>query len=238
MKTSINKVGAFDFPIISRQEAQSKGLKRFFTGKPCPSKGHLSERLVSNRSCCECNRIGLNRRRRGVKLEITERECKSDKCKNKFEVKVSSNQVYCSTKCCNYFTSKLERTLFPEKTRAANNKCFKKHGAKYNFKRSGKRELIPTHLTKEEFAKGVAIFQKMLDMNEQFNPDDRRGNKYCVDHRIPLSMGGRHHPDNLQIITIAENSYKNRFVDNPDWNDPEYRIAKRRFELGIYKKNV
>ena len=237
MKTSMNKVVYLDIPIISKEEAKEKGLKRFFTGIAC-AKGHISERLVSNRGCCECNRIGLNRRRRGVKLEITERECKSDKCKNKFEVKVSSNQVYCSRKFCNYYTSKLERTLFPEKTRAANNRCFKKHGAKYNFKRSGKRELIPTHLTKEEFEKGVALFQKMLDMNEQFNPNDRRDKKYCVDHRIPLSMGGRHHPDNLQIITIAENSYKNRFVDNPDWNDPEYRIAKRRFELGIYKKNV
>ena len=233
----MNKVVSLDIPIISKEEAKEKGLKRFFTGIAC-AKGHISERLVSNRGCCECNRIGLNRRRRGVKLEIVERECKSDKCKNKFEVKVSSNQVYCSRKCCNYYTSKLERTLFPEKTRAANNRCFKKHGAKYNFKRSGKRELIPTHLTKEEFAKGVALFQKMLDMNEQFNPNDRRDKKYCVDHRIPLSMGGRHHPDNLQIITIAENSYKNRFVDNPDWNDPEYRIAKRRFELGILKKNV
>ena len=237
MKTSMNKVVSFDIPIISKEEAKAKGLKRFFTGIAC-EKGHISEKLVSNRGCCECARLGRIRRRRGVKLEIIERECKSDKCKNKFEVKETSNQIYCSTKCCRYFTSKLERTLFPEKTRAANNKCFKKHGAKYNFKRSGKRELIPTRLTKDEFEKGVALFQKMLDMNEQFNPNDRRDKKYCVDHRIPLSIGGRHHPNNLQIITIAENSKKREFVENPDWNDPEYRIAKRRFELGIYKKNV
>ena len=233
----MNKVASFDMPIISKEEAKAKGLKRFFTGIPC-EKGHISEKLVSNRGCCECARLGRNRRRRGEKIEIIQRECKSDKCKNKFEVKVSSNKAYCSTKCRNYYNSKLERTLFPEKTRAANNRCFKKHGAKYNFKRSGKRELIPTHLTEEEFVKGVAIFQKMLDMNEKFNPNDRRDKKYCVDHRIPLSIGGRHHPNNLQIITIAENSKKREFVENPDWNDPEYRIARFRYELGIYKKNV
>ena len=238
MKTSINKVGAFDFPIISRKEAEAKGLKRFFTGIPCKKANHISERLVSNKGCIKCTRIAENRRRRGEKIEIIQRECKSDKCNFKFEVKETSNQIYCSPKCRSYYTSKLERTLSPEKTRATNNKCFKKHGAKYNFKRSGKRELIPTRLTKDEFAKGVAIFQKMLDMNEQFNPNDRRDKKYCVDHRIPLSIGGRHHPNNLQIITIAENSKKREFVKNPDWNDPEYKIAFWRFNLGIYKKNV
>ena len=51
-------------------------------------------------------------------------------------------------------------------------------------------------------------------------------------------MRGRYYPNNLQIITMAENSYKNRFIDNPDWNDPEYRIAKRKYELGIYKRKI
>ena len=37
---------------------------------------------------------------------------------------------------------------------------------------------------------------------------------------------------------MAENSYKNRFIDNPDWNGPEYRIAKRKYELGIYKRKI
>ena len=40
--------------IISRKEAKEKGLKRYFTGKPCPN-GHISERLVSNHGCIRCN---------------------------------------------------------------------------------------------------------------------------------------------------------------------------------------
>jgi hypothetical protein len=39
--------------IISREEAREQGLKRFFTGNPC-TKGHVSERLVSNKACCAC----------------------------------------------------------------------------------------------------------------------------------------------------------------------------------------
>lgn len=36
----------------------------------------------------------------------------------------------------------------------------------------------------------------------------RLGPKWCVDHIIPLSKGGLHHPDNLQILTRSINSKK------------------------------
>ena len=66
--------------IISRKKAKAKGLKRFFTGIPCKKANHISERLVSNKGCIKCTRIAENRRRRGEKIEIIQRECKSDKC--------------------------------------------------------------------------------------------------------------------------------------------------------------
>ena len=34
------------------------------------------------------------------------------------------------------------------------------------------------------------------------------GEKYCVDHIRPLIKGGKHHQDNLQVITLIENSRK------------------------------
>jgi uncharacterized protein (DUF924 family) len=39
--------------IITRKEAQEKGLPRYFTGKPCKH-GHVCERLVSQKVCIEC----------------------------------------------------------------------------------------------------------------------------------------------------------------------------------------
>jgi hypothetical protein len=42
-------------PIISREEARQKGLKRFFTGKPCKH-GHVCERRVDSSECAECGR--------------------------------------------------------------------------------------------------------------------------------------------------------------------------------------
>src|SRR5882672_2141911 len=39
--------------VISRKQARTQNLKRYFTGNPCP-KGHVSERRVSAGGCVEC----------------------------------------------------------------------------------------------------------------------------------------------------------------------------------------
>jgi len=39
--------------IITRAEAKTRGLKHYFTGKPC-KRGHVCERTVSCGSCCIC----------------------------------------------------------------------------------------------------------------------------------------------------------------------------------------
>jgi hypothetical protein len=39
--------------IITRADALAKGLKRFFTGKPC-KRGHVVERRVDTGDCDEC----------------------------------------------------------------------------------------------------------------------------------------------------------------------------------------
>jgi hypothetical protein len=41
--------------IISYHEARARGLKRYFTGKPCKY-GHIAQRHVSNRKCIGCER--------------------------------------------------------------------------------------------------------------------------------------------------------------------------------------
>lgn len=42
--------------VISRTEAKTQKLKKYYTGTICPS-GHNSERFVSNYKCCECRKI-------------------------------------------------------------------------------------------------------------------------------------------------------------------------------------
>jgi hypothetical protein len=44
--------------VISKKDAIEKGLKRYFTGKPCVH-GHIAERLVSDCVCLMCAKIKL-----------------------------------------------------------------------------------------------------------------------------------------------------------------------------------
>lgn len=37
---------------------------------------------------------------------------------------------------------------------------------------------------------------------------EKTGVKYSVDHIIPISKGGKHHQDNLQVVTLLENLRK------------------------------
>lgn len=45
--------------IMTRPQAKALGLKRYWTGKPCPS-GHIAYRLVSNWTCVVCAQIRLD----------------------------------------------------------------------------------------------------------------------------------------------------------------------------------
>lgn len=59
--------------VISRVDARKLGLKRFYTGKPCPH-GHIAERLVSNGTCVVCTRERADAW--GARVNGTVRPCK------------------------------------------------------------------------------------------------------------------------------------------------------------------
>ena len=58
--------------------------------------------------------------------------------------------------------------------------------------------------------------------------------KYHVDHIIPLSKGGLHHPDNLQIITAKDNLCKSDKL-NYTYNSPR---IKSKGDINVYSSNL
>jgi 5-methylcytosine-specific restriction endonuclease McrA len=46
--------------IITRAEAHAQGLQKYYTGEPC-KRGHVAERLTSNKQCTECRAISESR---------------------------------------------------------------------------------------------------------------------------------------------------------------------------------
>ena len=59
-----------------------------------------------------------------------------------------------------------------------------------------------THLTKEEKHIIVEMYKRAREISAN------TGIPHDVDHIIPLSKGGLHHPSNLQILTRDENKRK------------------------------
>jgi hypothetical protein len=69
---------------LSRKEATSRGLQRYFTGVPC-NHGHVAERYTSTRNCLACQKIhdkGRHRATPGYQKkwyeENSERVCKEN----------------------------------------------------------------------------------------------------------------------------------------------------------------
>ena len=62
----------------------------------------------------------------------------------------------------------------------------------------------------------------------------KTGVKHVVDHIVPLALGGKHHQDNLQIITDAENKAKRAKHPIKFYGDEEYRKRAKDSANGIY----
>ena len=60
----------YEGPVVTRAEAKARGLKRYFTGKPCKN-GHFAERYVAGRGCLACIYVG--RIRAEAKLKAARR---------------------------------------------------------------------------------------------------------------------------------------------------------------------
>lgn len=80
--------------IISRKEAKEKGLKRYFTGKPCKY-GYIAEKLLVG-GCLECKRIRSRKYRVENWDRISEYHKKYNK-ENQAEIAKRSSEYYKKT---------------------------------------------------------------------------------------------------------------------------------------------
>ena len=99
--------------IILRDDAKARGLKRYFTGKPCP-RGHIDERSVSSHGSMECNRA-----RDRLRVRDPLKKSDSDRrsyTRHRSERLAAMHQTYWTD---------------PEKARAAKRRDIAKNGKKY-----------------------------------------------------------------------------------------------------------
>jgi hypothetical protein len=97
----------------------------------------------------------------------------------------------------------------PEKTRAASKRYRLSHPDKERARsvvnaalRRARKRMAADGLTKEDLSRIAELYRQARLMKQL------TGQQYHVDHKIALANGGKHHPDNLQLLTATENMRK------------------------------
>ncbi len=182
--------------IITREEARSQGLTRYFTGVPCKH-NHMCERLVSTTQCVECKRV-------------CEKGRYSRNSTSKSEYYKNNRKSILESRKRNY----KPRPEYQKEWRESNKDKIKQYQTenlwRYAYKAAKRRKMVrratPKWFEKDEVK---AIYKLAFDKTEN------EGIKYAVDHIIPIChelVCGLHCKDNLQVITAEENSKKkNKF---------------------------
>lgn len=200
----------------TRRSAVNTGSMFYLTGKPCV-KGHLAKRRTKTGQCVECARELTN----AWKTKNSERVKQYEKIRNLLtrEYQRERQKVYrANNPDKRSIEAQKRRVNHKERLRIEDEKYYQKNAdcikkrmkiyhknnpyiaATANAKR---RALINTAtLSFEEKGRIAAIYRFCRFIS------NLTGVPHEVDHIKPLSKGGKHHPENLQIITKALNRKK------------------------------
>lgn len=216
-------------PIISRKEAQTLGLKRYFTGRPC-KRGHVSERQVADCGCCECVFLRL-KEWRADNPERWRRQERAWRKKNSKRLKTASRARYAKNPA--YFIEHKKRhyKANAEKIRAQRraqhkieylNEAVRLRAQKRtrqwaqdnperalaNAKVAKHRRRARTHGAKGSFS--AADVREILkrQRGKCAHCRIRLGTNKHLDHIVPLARGGSNHRSNLQFLCAPCNLAK------------------------------
>lgn len=173
--------------LISRKIAKCLGMKRYFTGLPCPY-GHYSERYVHGYNCISCEKINQKTPKRAAYLKayaeenwLTLKEYRKSWKNENFDKKAAGDKEWKQRNPGAVYASNRRRQI-----------------AKIN--RSPKWD---THLTDFVFAEANSLAKLRTKLT---------GVKWQVDHIIPLlgsEVSGLHVWNNFEVIPAYINLRKN-----------------------------
>jgi hypothetical protein len=185
--------------VISKEEARSKGLLYYCTGKPC-KRGNVGPRLVSNGACrCnDCREEGRKAVREwyvkhpGKKVEYEKlkyQRLKSfGRSKEKLNKQLERNPNYFKE----HYVENKERYKFLSKEHYEKNKDY--YFEKSLFRNKRKKESTPSWVKRGDF-------KDLIDLRNQMR--DATGIEWDIDHCIPLNakkVSGLNCKENLQVI--------------------------------------
>lgn len=195
--------------IVSRDEARSRGLKRYFTGLPCKH-GHLAPRQVYDTKCADC--VLLKNRRCVDSFRIEKPEKYKERRKREWQKSYAQERV------------KLSKLAHAKKYRKANRAVLNAYQNAYRDRRREwwreySREWSRANGDKRR-VHGIKRRVRLANAAGSFSASDIRlmmaqqkgkcayfkicgtklGRKYHIDHIIALVNGGTNFPSNLQLL--------------------------------------
>jgi len=186
--------------IITKQEAKEKGLRHYFTGKPC-KRGHVCSRYTSNNSCADCLQL---------RNEMPETKKRLEKWRKQNKKKLSE-----------YFKERRKDYVWAEKQRAKCRKYYKENkqtmlaNMRKHYLENKDMYAAYSSRSKKQMKKATPKWVVIKDIQKIYALRNRlsqnTGIEHHVDHYYPLqgkTICGLNVPWNLQIITAEENLAK------------------------------
>lgn len=214
--------------VISREDAQARGIKRYYTGNLCKN-GHDAERRVLSGHCVSCTKEAVYRVPREERLRRQKEYDAKAKAKDPEKKKQASiaatkrlrlrNPLYARRAAAKY------RAKHPDRAKRSYNEWASHNREKINaLHREGYRRNIQKHRSNNRlylnqrrttqagngghFAKGDIDSIRRAQKNRCAYC--RQKKKLEIDHIIPVFLGGTSFPKNIQLLCRSCNAKKSK----------------------------